>query len=87
MTAVILYSMAGFLLVYLRWFGDSKELFINSLGYLFALWTIRGIVVGPTSLFPTIIDFVTFAAFVSVAAILFERIVFLENRRDRPQTK
>jgi len=79
-TAVILYVMAAGFLFYLRTTAESKELYVNSLGYLFALWTIRGIVVGPASLFPTIIDFCTFAAFVTVAAILVERRVFLRNR-------
>ena len=75
-TAVIIFVMAVAFLIYLAKIAESKALLTNSLGYLIVLWGVRGIIVGPTTLFPTLVDFFTLTAYVAVAAILLDRWLF-----------
>ena len=72
-TAMILYSVAVLFLVYIWKRENANQVFASSLGYLVALWGIRGVIVGPTNLFPTIIDFLTLVLYLAVVAILIHR--------------
>ncbi len=69
-TAVILYSIAFAFLFYIATREETSKVLTNSLGYIAALWGIRGIIVGSSKLFPTIIDFVTLILYVAVFIIV-----------------
>jgi len=72
-TAIILYAVAVLFLFYIWKRENASQLFASSLGYVVALWGIRGVIVGPTNLFPTIIDFLTLILYLAVVAILIHR--------------
>jgi hypothetical protein len=69
-TAVILYIIAVAFLFYIATREETSKVLTNSLGYIAALWGIRGIIVGSSKLFPTIIDFVTLILYVTVFIIV-----------------
>lgn len=74
--AVILYIIAICFLVYIARLQETKDVLTSSLGYIAALWGIRGIIIGPSKLFPTIIDFITLILYVAVFIIVVYRLLF-----------
>ncbi|HEX8475020.1 MAG TPA: hypothetical protein VF666_13405 [Pyrinomonadaceae bacterium] len=69
-TAVVLYTMALVFLFYIATREETSKALSNSLGYLAALWGVREIIIGSSKLFPTVVDFLTLALFVTVVAIV-----------------
>jgi hypothetical protein len=73
LTAVILYGAAVLFLFYIFRREKAEQVFASSIGYVVVLWGIRGIIVGPTNPFPTILDFCTVVLYLVVVAILIHR--------------
>lgn len=72
----ILYLMAVAFLVYIGTRASADNVLANSLGYLVALWGVRGIILGSTTIFPTIVDFLTISLYVAVVAIISYKLLF-----------
>lgn len=84
--SLILLFVSVFFLVYIATREEASKVLTNSLGYLAALWGIRQIIVGYAKLFPTAIDFVTMALYVSVVAIVVNKL-FLGSKPTRPPAR
>lgn len=69
-TAIILYSVAIFFLLYIARREETSKVLTNSLGYIAALWGIRQIITGNTKLFPTLVDILTLALYLTVVSIV-----------------
>lgn len=85
-TAGLLYLVALCFLYYIWRREETSKVLTNSLGYLAALWGIRGIVVGPTRLFPTAVDFATLALYVAVVVILAYKLLFPSHPKKEEHT-
>ena len=55
---------------------EKQKVLSSSLGYIAALWGIRQILMGPEKLFPTIVDFLTLGLYITVAIIVFHKLLF-----------
>jgi hypothetical protein len=75
-TFAILYTIAGFFLIYIWQRGETSAVMTNSLGYIAALWGIRQIIVGNVKLFPTLVDFVTLLLYLIVVTIAVRKWLF-----------
>jgi hypothetical protein len=75
-TFAILYTIAGFFLIYIWQRGETSAVMTNSLGYIAALWGIRQIIVGNVTLFPTLVDFVTLLLYLIVVTIAVRKWLF-----------
>lgn len=74
--AVTFLVIAVTFLFYIAKREDKTKVLSSSLGYIAALWGIRQILMGSEKLFPTIVDFLTLGLYITVAIIVFHKLLF-----------
>jgi hypothetical protein len=73
--SVIFLIMAVLFLVFLVSYGDTKELFTGSLGFIATLWGLRALIVpASVAVFPTAVDYVVLGLYCLMFSILLFRL-------------
>lgn len=78
-TAVVLYTVAIIFLWYIARKEETSKVLTNSLGYIAALWGIRQIITGNNKLFPTLVDVLTLALYLTVVSIVIFKWIVVER--------
>jgi hypothetical protein len=67
--------MAVLFIVFLVSYGDTKELFTGSLGFIATLWGLRALIVpASVAVFPTAVDYVVLGLYCLMFSILLFRL-------------
>jgi hypothetical protein len=73
--SVIFLAMAVLFLWFLVSYGDTKELFTGSLGFIATLWGLRALIVPPSvAVFPTAVDYAVLGLYCLMFSILLYRL-------------